>query len=111
MSRAPFVVGKGDTAFSRNAEMYDTTIGWRFINKVMKKQYGADSMPETAENVAEAFQIRREDQDAFAVRSQVRASDAQKAGKLAALALERVIIARLESYIRLASPVIACAAA
>ena len=84
MSRAPFVVGKGDTAFSRNAEMYDTTIGWRFINKVMKKQYGADSMPETAENVAEAFQIRREDQDAFAVRSQVRASDAQKAGKLAA---------------------------
>ena len=83
MSRAPFVVGKGDTAFSRNAEMYDTTIGWRFINKVMKKQYGADSMPETAENVAEAFQIRREDQDAFAVRSQVRASDAQKAGKLA----------------------------
>ena len=83
MSRAPFVVGKGDTAFSRNAEMYDTTIGWRFINKVMKKQYGADSMPETAENVAEAFQIRREDQDAFAVRSQIRASDAQKAGKLA----------------------------
>ena len=84
MSRAPFVVGKSDTAFSRNAEMYDTTIGWRFINKVMKKQYGADSMPETAENVAEAFQIRREDQDAFAVRSQVRASDAQKTGKLAA---------------------------
>lgn len=83
MSRAPFVVGKGDTAFSRNAEMYDTTIGRRFINKVMKKQYGVDSMPETAENVAEAFQIRREDQDAFAVRSQVRASDAQKAGKLA----------------------------
>jgi len=84
MSRAPFVVGKSDAAFSRNAEMYDTTIGWRFINRVMKKQYGADSMPETAENVAEAFQIRREDQDAFAVRSQLRANDAQKAGKLAA---------------------------
>jgi acetyl-CoA acyltransferase len=84
MSRAPFVIGKGETAFSRNAEMYDTTIGWRFINKVMKAQYGTDSMPETAENVAEAFQIRREDQDAFAVRSQVRASEAQNTGKLAA---------------------------
>ena len=81
MSRAPFVVGKGETAFSRNTQMYDTTIGWRFINKLMQHQYGTDSMPETAENVAEDFQVRREDQDAFAFRSQARASEAQDAGK------------------------------
>ncbi|MBT07674.1 MAG: 3-oxoadipyl-CoA thiolase [Rhodospirillaceae bacterium] len=81
MSRAPFVIGKNDAPFSRNAEMYDTTIGWRFVNRLMKQQYGTDSMPETAENVAEAFQIRREDQDAFAYRSQVRAGKAQNAGK------------------------------
>ena len=81
MSRAPFVIGKGETPFSRNAEMYDTTIGWRFVNRLMKQQYGTDSMPETAENVAEAFQIRREDQDAFAYRSQLRAGKAQNGGK------------------------------
>ena len=81
MSRAPFVIGKGETPFSRNAEMYDTTIGWRFVNRLMKQKYGTDSMPETAENVAEAFQIRREDQDAFAYRSQLRAGKAQNGGK------------------------------
>ncbi len=69
MSRAPFVMPKADTAFSRNAEIHDTTIGWRFVNKLMKQQYGVDSMPETAENVAEDYQISREDQDAFALRS------------------------------------------
>ena len=80
MSRAPFVMGKADSAFSRSAEIYDTTIGWRFINPLMKKQYGVDSMPETGENVAEEFTISREDQDAFALRSQQRAAKAQTAG-------------------------------
>ena len=80
MSRAPFVMGKADSAFSRSAEIYDTTIGWRFINPLMKKQYGVDSMPETGENVAEEFRISREDQDAFALRSQQRAAKAQSAG-------------------------------
>jgi 3-oxoadipyl-CoA thiolase len=80
MSRAPFVMGKADSAFSRSAEIYDTTIGWRFINPLMKKQYGVDSMPETGENVAEEFAISREDQDAFALRSQQRAAVAQSAG-------------------------------
>ena len=84
MSRAPFVMGKADTAFSRKAEIYDTTIGWRFVNRMMKKQYGTDSMPETAENVAEEFQVTREDQDAFAARSQARAVAAQENGSLAA---------------------------
>ncbi len=84
MSRAPFVMGKPDTAFSRKAEVYDTTIGWRFVNRMMKKRYGTDSMPETAENVAEEFQVSREDQDAFAARSQARAVAAQKNGTLAA---------------------------
>ena len=83
MSRAPFVMPKADSAFSRNAEIYDTTIGWRFINKAMHKQYGTDSMPETAENVAEDFNISREDQDAFALRSQAKASAAQENGRLA----------------------------
>jgi len=83
MSRAPFVQGKATEAFSRQAEIYDTTIGWRFINPLMKAQYGVDSMPETAENVAEAFQISRADQDAFAARSQARAAAAQKNGRLA----------------------------
>ena len=83
MSRAPFVMGKAESAFSRQREMYDTTIGWRFVNKLLKKQFGVDSMPETAENVAEAFQIRREDQDAFALRSQKRARAAQKRGAFA----------------------------
>ncbi|OEE52819.1 3-oxoadipyl-CoA thiolase [Enterovibrio norvegicus] len=80
MSRAPFVVGKAPAAFSRQAEMYDTTIGWRFINDKMKQQYGVDSMPETAENVAEDFNVSRADQDAFALRSQQRAAKAQQSG-------------------------------
>ncbi|HWK66270.1 MAG TPA: 3-oxoadipyl-CoA thiolase [Rhizobiaceae bacterium] len=83
MSRAPFVLPKADTAFSRNAEIYDTTIGWRFVNPLMKKQYGVDSMPETGENVAEDFKVSRTDQDAFAVRSQEKAVAAQKSGRLA----------------------------
>jgi len=83
MSRAPFVIPKADSAFSRNAEIYDTTIGWRFINPMMKKQYGVDSMPETGENVAEDYKVSREDQDAFAVRSQAKAAAAQENGRLA----------------------------
>jgi acetyl-CoA acyltransferase len=83
MSRAPFVLPKADTAFSRNAEIYDTTIGWRFVNPLMKKQYGVDSMPETGDNVAIDFKISREDQDAFAVRSQARAAASQANGRLA----------------------------
>ena len=83
MSRAPFVMGKAETAFSRNAEIFDTTIGWRFVNKLMKQQYGIDSMPETAENVAEDFNISREDQDQFALRSQQKAVAAQENGRLA----------------------------
>ncbi|MDQ0395761.1 3-oxoadipyl-CoA thiolase [Labrys monachus] len=82
MSRAPFVVPKAETAFSRNAEIYDTTIGWRFVNPLMKAQYGVDSMPETGENVAEDFAVSREDQDAFAVRSQAKAAAAQANGRL-----------------------------
>lgn len=80
MSRAPFVMAKATSAFSRNAEMYDTTIGWRFINKKFQKEYGTDSMPETAENVAEDFNISREDQDAFAARSQANCHAATEAG-------------------------------
>ena len=80
MSRAPFVMAKSDTAFSRKTEIYDTTIGWRFVNPVLKKQYGIDSMPETAENVAEAFNVQREDQDAFALRSQQRVAAAKARG-------------------------------
>jgi acetyl-CoA acyltransferase len=76
MSRAPFVVGKADTAFSRSMRLEDTTIGWRFVNPLMKAKYGTDSMPETGEIVAEEFRISREDQDAFALRSQQRAADA-----------------------------------
>src|SRR5262245_6951727 len=83
MSRAPFVMPKATEAFSRNAEIYDTTIGWRFVNPLMKKQYGIDSMPETGENVAEEFQVSRADQDAFAVRSQEKAVAAQANGRLA----------------------------
>jgi acetyl-CoA acyltransferase len=83
MSRAPFVMPKAETAFSRNAEIHDTTIGWRFVNPLMKKQYGVDSMPETGENVAEDYQVRREDQDAFALRSQQRAGRAIESGRLA----------------------------
>lgn len=83
MSRAPFVMPKAETAFSRNAEIYDTTIGWRFVNPVLKKQYGVDSMPETGENVAAEFAIGRADQDAFAARSQHKAVAAQENGRLA----------------------------
>lgn len=83
MSRAPFVTAKASSAFSRTAEIYDTTMGWRFVNKLMDAQYGTDSMPETAENVAEDFNISRADQDAFAYWSQVKAKDAQDAGRLA----------------------------
>jgi acetyl-CoA acyltransferase len=83
MSRAPFVMPKADTAFSRNAEIYDTTIGWRFINPLVKQQYGVDSMPETGENVAADFNVSREDQDAFALRSQKKAAAAQANGRLA----------------------------
>ena len=83
MSRAPFVTPKADAAFSRRAEIYDTTIGWRFVNPVLKAQYGVDSMPETGENVAEDFGVSREDQDAFALRSQQKASAAQAGGRLA----------------------------
>jgi 3-oxoadipyl-CoA thiolase len=80
MTRAPFVMGKAETAFARTAEMFDTTIGWRFVNPLMKKQYGVDSMPETGENVAEEFQVTRAEQDAFALRSQQRAGKAMTDG-------------------------------
>ncbi len=83
MTRAPFVQGKAQEAFARAAEIYDTTIGWRFINPLMKSQYGVDSMPETGENVAEEFQITRADQDAFALRSQQRAAKAVASGYFA----------------------------
>src|ERR1700735_48922 len=83
MSRAPFVQGKATEAFSRHAEVYDTTIGWRFVNPLMKAQYGVDSMPETGENVAEEFQISRAHPDAFALRRQAPAAAAQKNGRLA----------------------------
>src|SRR3954454_14494043 len=83
MTRAPFVQGKAEEAFSRSAEVYDTTIGWRFVNPLMKKQYGVDSMPETGENVAEEFKVSRVDQDAFAVRSQAKAAASQASGRLA----------------------------
>ena len=82
MSRAPFVLPKADSAFSRNAEIHDTTIGWRFVNPLMKQQYGIDSMPETGENVAEDFSVSRADQDAFAARSQAKAAAAQESGRL-----------------------------
>jgi 3-oxoadipyl-CoA thiolase len=85
MSRAPFVMGKAETAFQRSAELQDTTIGWRFINPLMKAQYGVDSNPETAENVAEEFQISRADQDAYAFRSQ------QRAAKAAAFLAEEIV--------------------
>jgi 3-oxoadipyl-CoA thiolase len=81
MSRAPFVMAKATAAFDRNAEMYDTTIGWRFVNPKMRDAYGDDTMPSTAENVAQEFQISRADQDAFAVRSQAKAAAAQASGR------------------------------
>ena len=83
MSRAPFVMPKATEAFSRTSEIYDTTIGWRFVNPLMKSQYGVDSMPETGENVASDFNVSRQDQDAFAYRSQAKAAVAQSNGRLA----------------------------
>ncbi len=83
MSRAPFVMGKADAAFSRNMKLEDTTIGWRFINPLMKAQYGVDAMPQTADNVADDYEVSREDQDAFALRSQQRTAAAQAAGYFA----------------------------
>ncbi|KVE30103.1 beta-ketoadipyl CoA thiolase [Burkholderia singularis] len=83
MSRAPFVMGKATSAFSRQAEIFDTTIGWRFINPLMKQQYGVDSMPQTGENVAEDYRVSRADQDAFALRSHQKALRAQQDGTLA----------------------------
>ena len=82
MSRAPFVMGKSTEAFSRSAEIFDTTIGWRFVNEILKKQYGAESMPETAENLAVLFNISRNDQDEFALRSQQKAAKAITIGRL-----------------------------
>ncbi|MEP3245800.1 MAG: 3-oxoadipyl-CoA thiolase [Sneathiella sp.] len=82
MSRAPFVMGKATTAFSRNADVFDTTIGWRFVNKMMKEMHGTDSMPETAENVADDYGVNRDDQDLFALRSQEKAAKAQENGNL-----------------------------
>ncbi|MDB5691166.1 MAG: pcaF, partial [Alphaproteobacteria bacterium] len=84
MSRAPFVMAKAQSAFDRNAEIYDTTIGWRFVNPKMKAAYGDDTMPSTGENVAQDFQVSRADQDAFALRSQEKAAAAQANGRLAA---------------------------
>jgi len=91
MSRAPFVMPKAASAFSRNAEIFDTTIGWRFINPQLKKQYGTESMPETAENVSEDFNITRQDQDIFALRSQEKAAHAQSSGRLAQEIVEVLI--------------------
>ncbi|PSC04096.1 3-oxoadipyl-CoA thiolase [Alsobacter soli] len=85
MTRAPFVMGKSEQAFGRTAEIYDTTIGWRFVNKAMKAKYGVDSMPETGENVAQEHKISREDQDAFALRSQ------QRAGRSTAFFAEEIV--------------------
>lgn len=83
MSRAPFVMGKAEKAFSRHADIYDTTIGWRFVNRLMEEQFGTHSMPETAENVAEDYGVSRDDQDAFALRSQKRTHAAMESGRLA----------------------------
>jgi acetyl-CoA acyltransferase len=83
MSRAPFVLAKSTSAFDRNAEIYDTTLGWRFVNRELEKQYGTDSMAETAENVADEYGVSREDQDAFALRSQQKAAEAMTTGRLA----------------------------
>jgi acetyl-CoA acyltransferase len=94
MSRAPYVVSKPDAAFTRGQQMFDTTIGWRFVNPMMKRQYGIDSMPETGENVAAEFAVSRADQDAFALRSQERALAAQANGRLAAEIVPMVIPAK-----------------
>jgi 3-oxoadipyl-CoA thiolase len=92
MTRAPFVMAKADSAFSRTTQVYDTTIGWRFVNPLMKQNYGIDAMPETAENVAQEFAIARADQDAFALRSQQRAAAAIKSGRMA----EEIVAVRIE---------------
>jgi acetyl-CoA acetyltransferase len=84
MSRAPFVMAKATSAFDRNAEIYDTTMGWRFVNPRLRDAYGDDTMPSTAENVAQEFQVSREDQDAFALRSQEKTAAAHASGRLAA---------------------------
>jgi 3-oxoadipyl-CoA thiolase len=97
MTRAPLVMGKAEMAFARQADIYDTTIGWRFINPLMKVQYGVDSMPETGENVAEEFQVSRADQDAFAQRSQERAGRAQAGGIFAAQIVAVPVKGRKES--------------
>jgi 3-oxoadipyl-CoA thiolase len=99
MSRAPFVMPKANGAFSRNAEIYDTTIGWRFVNPLMKKAYGVDSMPETSDNVAADFEVSRADQDAFAYRSQMRAKRTQAAGRFAEEIVPVKIAGRRETVI------------
>ena len=96
MSRAPFVMPKSDTAFGRDMQVYDTTIGWRFVNPKMDKLYGTDAMGETAENVAQDYQISRADQDAFAAASQAKAIAAQANGKLAREIVPVVIPGRKE---------------
>jgi acetyl-CoA acyltransferase len=100
MSRAPFVMPKAEAAFSRSNEVHDTTIGWRFVNPLMRQQYGVDSMPETGENVAEEYHISRRDQDAFALRSQTKASVAQSNGRLAREIVAAVIPAKKGDPIR-----------
>ena len=102
MSRAPFVMGKAETAFSRSAKMEDTTIGWRFVNPAMKEKYGSDSMPETAENVAKEWHISRADQDAFAFRSQKRTAEAAKAGRFT----DEIIPVRVPE--KKADPIVIC---
>ncbi len=94
MTRAPFVMGKAEAPFQRSTEVHDSTIGWRFINPLMKAQYGVDSMPDTAENVAEEFQVGRADQDAFALRSQQRAAAAQADGRLGAQTVAIEVVGR-----------------
>jgi acetyl-CoA acyltransferase len=100
MSRAPFVMPKAESAFSRQAEIHDTTIGWRFVNPLMKQQYGVDSMPETGENVAADYQVSRADQDAFALRSQLKAVAAQNSGRLAKEIVPVVIPSRKGDPVR-----------
>jgi acetyl-CoA acyltransferase len=103
MTRAPFVMGKAIEAFSRQSEVFDTTIGWRFVNPRMKAQFGTDAMPETAENVAQEFQISRADQDAFALRSQQRAGRAMAAGRFAEEIVPVVIPRRKGDPVRVAA--------
>jgi len=99
MSRAPFVMTKAEAAFQRTSEIHDTTIGWRFINPVMKRQYGVDSMPETGENVADEFKVSREDQDAFALRSHQRATKAQTSGFMAEEIVSVEILGKKETVV------------